>query len=166
AAGAELQPEADRPDDRRVLGDVVGLDTEVVGDRGIRRRERVARVAARERDEDGACRGRAGIAAGGAIGSDHVARRRPDRCRRSLTRRRFVAEAQGQRRFAHGVGLSPPETARRPRWSGGAVASRAPARAWSVSVPAPSSSKAASPLSGLASHQSQRAWAWPTALAR
>jgi hypothetical protein len=49
---AELRGEDERADDRRVLGDVVRLDPEVVGDRGVRWRARVERVGAIEVDED------------------------------------------------------------------------------------------------------------------
>ena len=37
-ARAQLAGQVERPDDARVLGDVVGLDAEVVGDRGVGRR--------------------------------------------------------------------------------------------------------------------------------
>ena len=57
-------------DDARVLGDVVRLDAEKVRDRGVRWRERVARVRARGVDEDGPCGGRARVAAGGSVGAN------------------------------------------------------------------------------------------------
>jgi hypothetical protein len=42
--GAELAGQLERPDDAGVLGDVVRLDAEVLGDRRIGRRPRVAGV--------------------------------------------------------------------------------------------------------------------------
>jgi hypothetical protein len=51
-AGTELARQLQRPDDGRVLGDVVRLDAEVVGDRGVGRRSRVGGVRSGGVDQD------------------------------------------------------------------------------------------------------------------
>ena len=69
-ARPELAGELERPDDAGVLGDVVGLDAEVVRDRGVRVRPVVAGVGPREVEERRPRRGRTGVAAGRAVGPD------------------------------------------------------------------------------------------------
>ena len=69
-AGTELLGEGERPHDSRVFGDVVRLDAEEVGDRGVSRRERVAGVGPRGVDQDGARRCGPGVAASRAVGAD------------------------------------------------------------------------------------------------
>jgi hypothetical protein len=70
---AELGGEGERADDRRVLGDVVRLNPEVVRDRGVRRRTRVERIGAIEVDEDRPGRSMAGVRARRAVGADDEA---------------------------------------------------------------------------------------------
>ena len=69
-ARTELARQIERPDDARVLGDVVGLDAEVVGDRGVRDRAVVAGVRSCQVEQRRPERGRAGVAACRAVGPD------------------------------------------------------------------------------------------------
>ena len=68
----QLGRKRERPDDGGVLGDVVRLDAEILGDRGVRSRPRVAGVRSRQIDQDRAGRRRARVPAGGPVGSDQV----------------------------------------------------------------------------------------------
>ena len=74
-ARAELPRETQRTDDRRVLGDIVRLDAEELGDGGVRSCARIAGVGARGVDERGSGRRRSGIAARGPVGPDDQATR-------------------------------------------------------------------------------------------
>jgi hypothetical protein len=67
---AELAGEGQGPDDAGVLGDVVRLDAEIVGDRGVGGRQRVAGIGPPGVDEESAGRGRSGVAASRAVGPD------------------------------------------------------------------------------------------------
>ena len=66
--------EIERPDDTGVLGDVVGLDAEVVGDRGVGLGAMVAGVRPGQVVERGPERRGSGVAAGGAVGPDRRSR--------------------------------------------------------------------------------------------
>jgi hypothetical protein len=74
-AGAQLTGEGERPNDRGVFRDVVRLDTEELGDRGVGAGSRVAGVGARRVDERGPGRGWSGVAACGPVGPDDQAER-------------------------------------------------------------------------------------------
>ena len=79
-ARPELTGEGEGPHDRRVLGDVVGLDAEVVRDRGVGRSARVERVGPDQVDQDRPGRGMAGVGPRRAVRADDEAaglRRRP-----------------------------------------------------------------------------------------
>jgi hypothetical protein len=69
---AQLGSQREAAQDAGIFGDVVRLDAEVLGDRGIGDRQRIAGVRPGKIDEDRPGGRRAGIAARGAIGPDEV----------------------------------------------------------------------------------------------
>jgi hypothetical protein len=74
-ARTELAGEGERADDPCVLGDVICLDPEVVGDRGVGGSSGIGRVRSRGVDQDRTRGRRSGIAAGGTVGPDDEAQR-------------------------------------------------------------------------------------------
>ena len=80
-AGPELAGEAERPHHRRVLGDVVGLHAEVVGDGRVGRRRGIERGGPVQVDEDRAGRGVTRVGPRGAVRPDDES---PRRVRRSF----------------------------------------------------------------------------------
>ena len=69
-AGTQLARKVEGADDPRVLGDVVGLDAEIVGDRGVRDSAVIAGVRSCQVEQRCAQRGRSGVAARRPIGPD------------------------------------------------------------------------------------------------
>jgi hypothetical protein len=105
--GAELGSQLERPDEPGVLGDVVRLDAQVVGDGGVRRRARVASIGPAQVVERGPGRCRPWVAASRAVGPDDEATAGSGRIRRARPGRGRPAEVAEQGPVVGGQGRRP-----------------------------------------------------------
>src|SRR4051812_3308835 len=95
-AGPQLTGKVEGPDDTRVLGDIVGLDSEVVRDRGVRHGPLIAGVRPCKVVQRGTQRGRSRVPTGCPVGPDDVS---ATRGRRWIVRARRRLEV-GEERLA------------------------------------------------------------------
>ena len=121
--GTELRGQREGPDDGRVLGDVVRLDPEELGDRRVRRGPRVAGVGPGKVDQDGSRRRGSGVAARRAVRPDEEIAQTvasPDVGRRIGRLRRAPTSGVGGvlRRGTAGVDRRPRGSCARPSGSG------------------------------------------------